>query len=125
MSAVADMPAVVDELQVAREVLDEVCVRLLSPSPESHDCCNGLLDKAVHGLSACREELRHHVQRPAEALSQVRGVRHSLGKAARLLQMAFLYHSRWQQIMLSMTGGYTASGVPTPRSGPARIWMEG
>jgi len=114
------MAALEPVLRTTRIEVRKACELLVSPSPEALDACAGVLESAVATLSG-----GHDIAAGPEALDEAFRLRTAIRTAARLLQGAADYHSRWLQVLGTLTAGYTARGEPAPIARQQRISLSG
>ncbi len=91
------------DLVAGREMAEQVCGLLVSPTPEALESCAGLLGAAVDKLRSVEADDDH---------VEVRRLYFAVRKAAKLLQNAADYHAGWISWLDARTGGYQAGGEP-------------
>jgi hypothetical protein len=116
------MPRTASErLAAARNAVDDACQLLLSPTPQQLDDCSRLLQSAISEVCGVREGVRT----PTDALRQVRLLRASIGRAARLLESAASFHAHWIRCLGALCAGYTGQGQPAALDRGARLLAQG
>jgi len=83
-----------------------------------------VLSGAVGELAFTREEMAPW-RSDREVLAEVCEIRAKVRLVGQLLESAAAYHNRWQRILASMLGGYTARGEPPAIECPGRLRLEG
>ncbi len=111
------MPANIKErLSEARSQVIEASRLLVSPEPESLDCCARLLETAITSVATSYAELAaipDAVPAPDEAaIEEARQLQRAIHLVKLLLDTAFNFHRHWTRRLGMMTGGYTADGEP-------------
>ena len=91
--------------RVARRV-EQACDLLVVATPEALARSPVVLAEAASELRDLRQQIGSF--RGPEA----RGLRNSVLKARRLLELAAAFHARWQMMLAAMSVGYTAQGSP-------------
>jgi hypothetical protein len=102
--------------ELARHV-EGVCLLLMSPSPESMERCEQILERASSTLLS--------LQPQRSDLPAVEKLRAALGRAGRLLESAFQYHGQWRRRLDSNLAGYLPGGNPAAVAHPGRVRLEG
>jgi len=118
-----------ERLASARAAVDRACHLLLSPTPEQMDRCARLFENAISEINEFRSpgtllDPRNAAPRQ-EAVAQVRLLNRSLGRAARLLEGAALYHANWIRCLGALSAGYTPQGQPSVVERPVHLLARG
>jgi hypothetical protein len=110
------------QLRSARFEMERVCKLLESPTPAVLDRCGAAMERVIGELDAGRKWMPQAGKIGVAEARRLRSVAH---RARALLNLAANYHSRWQCILASMTGGYTVRGAPAPLLSKARLSIQG
>ena len=114
----------IEGFRTVRAEVERVCAMLISPSPEVLDRCPDLLRRAGEGLAALHPWLKPAHGNP-QALAEAQQLRATVRRAGRLLQNAADYHTRWNQILGTMSAGYLPGGDAAPVNRPGRVCLRG
>lgn len=117
-------PSVEDQLAAVTAGLVRVGELLLAPSPAALDHCAMLLQTAVTGMSALRDE-RRNAKGWAHDLAEARMLRKSLGRVRRLLDNANRFHQNWARRRAALSAGYTPGGEPAVVLSGCRLVLNG
>jgi len=112
-----------ERLAAARTALDRACQLLVSPTPEHIDGCARLLETAISEVSS--PKLPPNAASRQDALGQARLLKRSIGRTARLLDGAALYHANWISCLGALSAGYTPLGQPANVERHARLLARG
>jgi hypothetical protein len=115
--------AIQEHLATVRRQLDQVCERLVSPTPDALDGCCGQLESAVRQLAEWQPHLGAQAGNPA-ALEEAWQVRRSFLCARSLLRGAATFHGNWMQIRGAMSAGYTSQGEARLIGHTSRICLQ-
>lgn len=110
------------QLRSARIEMERVCKMLESPSPAVLDRCGEAMERVIGELDAGRKWMPQAGEIGVEEARRLRSV---VRRARALLNLAANYHSGWQGVLASMTGGYTVRGAPAPLPFKARVSIQG
>jgi hypothetical protein len=108
---------------ILREV-EGVCFLLTSPSPETLDRCERILESASLSFAGLQPDLASAGRDPA-ALSAVEQLRSALGRAGQLLESSFQYHEQWRRRLCASLAGYRPGGDPAALSHRGRVSLQG
>jgi len=114
---------VADRLEAARFRVEDVCARLISPSPEMLDSCSGELESAIAEMAGTVSFLRQ-AGGDAEALAEAWHLQTAVRRAGTLLEKAADYHNRWARRLASMSEGYRPGGEPAAMAHTGRICLQ-
>ncbi len=103
----------------------EVCRELFrNASPAALDQCSTVLADTARLLREWRDQRAAGAGDPA-AIRKAQNLRTAVRHAARLLEGAADYHTRWNRILGAMSSGYTSSGAAPPPARVGRVLMRG
>ena len=102
-----------ERLAAAGAAMSRVNGLLVAPSPQTFDFCQRALQEAAAELGACHAVLPGH-HGNSDLLTTARQLRAEVLLAGRLLHSAADFYIGWERLLGAMSGGYTASGEPSP-----------
>jgi hypothetical protein len=115
---------IAEGLAAARSEVDRVCELLVYSSPELLEGCAGPLHRACAVIAEFRPWLGG-ARGDIGVMEEGRKLRFAVRQAAGLLERAREYHTRWNELLGTMTGGYTGQGQPAPVMRTARVSLKG
>jgi hypothetical protein len=107
----------VQAIAAMSSAVERVCTLLTTPSPETLERCERVLESAATSYAGLRLE---RADRPA-----VEELQSALALAGRLLESAFQYHEQWRRRLGASLAGYQPGGDPAAVVHPSRVTLKG
>jgi hypothetical protein len=113
-----------ERLYAVRPEVEGVCGMLVSPSVEVLERCTRVLEYACSELASCRTWADGAHGNP-EALVEAHCLQDAVRRACRLLESAWDYYTKWNQMWAALSAGYTARGEPPATARRGMLFLTG
>lgn len=113
-----------ERLTAARWEAHQACTLLIACSPEDLRDSQDALQRAIASLNAFRSD-HPNCFASAGVRSMLADLKTEALRADALLQSLARFYRGWEQVLGSMSGGYTPDGAPAAVVRPGRVYCRG